>query len=220
MLGFDGWIGGRRRRPGNSSSASAWPVRDRAAHPDPAHGKLDILRQPIGQRILRYASLDDIAIWGVLALILMDWERIGRQGTFLVAFAVAAWVVPPPDGPPGGARPLVRPDLAGRRLRRRLGRPALHGRRFLAGRAWRPSGSTRKMDLLRHHVLLVIMPVFFPSTGLRTNWDVGGAAVRRRRLLLVMSVSGKLLGVRLAGRILKWGRAKPASSAGCCRPRR
>ncbi|HPU16224.1 MAG TPA: cation:proton antiporter, partial [Polymorphobacter sp.] len=28
--------------------------------------KLDILRQPLGQRILRYASLDDIAIWGVL----------------------------------------------------------------------------------------------------------------------------------------------------------
>ncbi len=35
--------------------------------------KLDILRQPIGQRILRYASLDDVAIWGVLALILLDW---------------------------------------------------------------------------------------------------------------------------------------------------
>src|SRR3569833_3422613 len=35
--------------------------------------KLDILHQPLGQRILRYASLDDIAIWAVLALILMDW---------------------------------------------------------------------------------------------------------------------------------------------------
>ena len=42
--------------------------------------KLEILRQPIGQRILRYASLDDIAIWGVLALILMDWERVGQAG--------------------------------------------------------------------------------------------------------------------------------------------
>jgi Kef-type K+ transport system membrane component KefB len=36
--------------------------------------KLGILRQPLGQRILRYASLDDIAIWGVLALILLDWS--------------------------------------------------------------------------------------------------------------------------------------------------
>ena len=50
--------------------------------------KLEILRQPIGQRILRYASLDDIAIWGVLALIMLDWERVGRQVGFLVAFAV------------------------------------------------------------------------------------------------------------------------------------
>jgi Kef-type K+ transport system membrane component KefB len=50
--------------------------------------KLELLRQPIGQRILRYASLDDIAIWGVLALILMDWERIGKQVFFLLAFGV------------------------------------------------------------------------------------------------------------------------------------
>ena len=53
--------------------------------------KLDILRQPLGQRILRYASLDDIAIWGVLALILMDWTRVGKQLGFLLAFAVVAW---------------------------------------------------------------------------------------------------------------------------------
>jgi Kef-type K+ transport system membrane component KefB len=34
--------------------------------------KLEILRQPIGQRMPRYASADDVAIWGVLAMILMD----------------------------------------------------------------------------------------------------------------------------------------------------
>ena len=67
---------------------------DRAADPDPAHGKLDILRQPISQRILRHASLDDdIAIWGVLALILMDWERIG-QNAFLRRLRCAATAVP------------------------------------------------------------------------------------------------------------------------------
>ena len=53
--------------------------------------KLEILRQPIGQRILRYASLDDIAIWGVLAVILMDWERVGKQVSFLIAFAVIGY---------------------------------------------------------------------------------------------------------------------------------
>ncbi len=55
--------------------------------------KLEILRAPLGQRILRYASLDDMAIWGVLAVILMDWTRIGRQLGFLAAFAVGAWLV-------------------------------------------------------------------------------------------------------------------------------
>ena len=61
------------------------------------------------------------------------------------------------------------------------------------------------MDKLRHHVLLVIMPVFFLSTGLRTNWDVGGTMVFvAAAVLLVASVSGKLAGVHLAGRILKW----------------
>ena len=62
-----------------------------------------------------------------------------------------------------------------------------------------------QMDLLRHHVLLVIMPVFFLSTGLRTNWTMGGEAVFvAAGLLLVASVAGKLIGVHLAGRILKW----------------
>ncbi len=49
--------------------------------------KLDILRQPLGQRVLRYASLDDIAIWAVLALVLLDFDRLGRQAVFLLGFA-------------------------------------------------------------------------------------------------------------------------------------
>ncbi len=63
-----------------------------------------------------------------------------------------------------------------------------------------------KMDQLRHHVLLVIMPVFFLSTGLKTNWAMGGTMVFVvAAFLLLASVSGKLAGVHLAGRILKWG---------------
>ena len=59
--------------------------------------------------------------------------------------------------------------------------------------------------MLRHHVLLVAMPVFFLSTGLRTNWALGGAAVFiAAGVLLVASVSGKLLGTHVAGKILKW----------------
>jgi Kef-type K+ transport system membrane component KefB len=64
----------------------------------------------------------------------------------------------------------------------------------------------QQMDALRHHVLLVVMPVFFLSTGLRTQWGLeGGAVFAAAALLLAASVGGKLLGTHLAGRILRWG---------------
>ena len=170
--------------------------------------KLDILRRPLGQRILRYASLDDIAIWGVLALILMDWQRVGRQAGFLVVFALVAWAfrrlmqrVPETDrwylALVWLAACALAADWAG--LHYMVGA-------FLAGAVldghWFDQG---QMDLLRHHVLLVLMPVFFLSTGLRTEWALGGALVFvAAAALLAASVAGKLIGVRLAGRILRW----------------
>jgi len=170
--------------------------------------KLEILRQPIGQRILRYASMDDVAIWGVLALILMDWHRMGKQVTFLVSFAIAAWAfrrlmlrLPERDRWYVG---LIWLTLCG------LGADwsGLHFMvgAFLSGtvmeRQW---FDQKQMDTLRHNVLLVFMPVFFLSTGLRTTWTMGGAAVSLAAgLLLIASVSGKLLGMRLAGSILHW----------------
>ncbi|MDM4764667.1 cation:proton antiporter [Pelomonas sp. SE-A7] len=170
--------------------------------------KLEILRQPVGQRILRYASLDDIAIWGVLALILMDWQRIGRQGAFLAVFALATWLfrklmraVPERDrwylGLVWLAVCAFGADWAG--LHFMVGA-------FLAGAVMDAEWFDQaQMDALRHHVLLVVMPVFFLSTGLRTQWDVGGSAVfLAAGLLLVASVSGKLIGVRIAGRVLGW----------------
>jgi hypothetical protein len=53
--------------------------------------RIEILRKPLGQRVLRYASMDDIAIWCVLALIMLDWTRVGRQTGFLIGFGLAAW---------------------------------------------------------------------------------------------------------------------------------
>ena len=65
------------------------------------------------------------------------------------------------------------------------------------------------MDLLRHHVLLVLMPVFFLSTGLRTSWTMGGLDVLlAAALLLAAAVAGKLAGVHLAGRVLGWARGE------------
>jgi Kef-type K+ transport system membrane component KefB len=170
--------------------------------------KLEILRQPLGQRILRYASLDDIAIWGVLALILLDWDRLGRQAIFVVAFTVAAIAIrslmkriPEPDRWYVSLIWLAACGFAGdwSGLHFMVGA-------FLAGVVLDQSWFDRtKMDQFRDHILLAIMPVFFLSTGLRTQWDVGGTAVfLAAGVLLFASVTGKLAGVHLAGRILKW----------------
>ncbi|WP_234083334.1 cation:proton antiporter [Azonexus sp. R2A61] len=209
LLGFDGWIG-ERGRPwqfvlgiGMACAVTALPILILFME------KLDILRQPVGQRILRYASLDDIAIWGVLALILMDWQRVGRQVVFLIAFTVVGWLF---------RQLMVRlaerdrwyvifiwlalcgfaADWAG--LHFMVGA-------FLAGAVIEAEWfDQERMDLLRHFVLMIVMPVFFLSTGLRTEWGVGGVAVfLAAGLLLLASVGGKLLGVRLAGRLLNWG---------------
>jgi Kef-type K+ transport system membrane component KefB len=65
------------------------------------------------------------------------------------------------------------------------------------------------MDRFRGVVLLTMMPVFFLSTGLRTQWDGGGAAVfGAAALLLVAAVAGKLGGVAIAGRVLGWQRGE------------
>ena len=170
--------------------------------------KLEILRENIGQRILRYASVDDIAIWGVLALILMEWERLGRQAAFLVAFGIAAY----------GFRRLMTRIPENDRWYVGLIWLALcafgadwSGLHFMVGAFL--SGAVmdaqwfnqKQMDQLRHNVLLVVMPVFFLSTGLRTNWQVGGGMVfATAGLLLVGSVVGKLIGTHIAGRILNW----------------
>lgn len=174
--------------------------------------KLEILRTALGQRILRYASLDDIAIWGVLALILLDWERIGRQAAFLVGFAVAAWAIrrlmarlPEADRWPVGLIWLALCGLAGdwSGLHYMVGA-------FLAGvvldAKWFGHDA---MDRFRGVVLLTIMPVFFLSTGLRTQWDGGGVAVfAAAALLLVAAVGGKLAAMGIAGRLLGWARGE------------
>ena len=208
LVQFDGWSGPQGKPwqfvlgVGMACAVTALPILILLME------KLDILRRPLGQRILRYASLDDIAIWGVLALILMDWERVGRQALFFVGFAVAAYLF----------RKLMRRLPAHDRWHAALiwlavcafgadwsGLHYMVGA-FLAGAIidahW---FEQEKLDQLRHHVLLIVMPVFFLSTGLKTSWSIGGAAVfAAAALLLLASVSGKLLGVHIAGKILGW----------------
>jgi len=206
---FGGWMGGKAMvwqfvlGIGMSCAVTALPILILLME------KLEILRQPIGQRILRYASIDDIAIWGVLALILLDWERVGRQVAFLLGFAILAYGIrklmawlPERDRWYVGIISLAASgfgaDWAG--LHFMVGA-------FLAGAildgCW---FNQAQMDMLRHHLLLTVMPVFFLSTGLKTNWSMGGSSVLLvAGVLLFASVTGKLIGTYLAGKILNWG---------------
>lgn len=171
------------------------------------------LRHPLGQRVLRYASLDDIAIWAVLALILLDWDRVLRQVAFLALFTLATLLM----------RRLI-PRLQDTTDRWYMGLAwllacalasdwaGLHYMvgAFLAGAVldarWFGQDS---LDRFRDTVLMALMPVFFLATGLRTNWETGGLAVLgAAALLLAAAIGGKLAGVHLAGRILGWPRGE------------
>ncbi len=208
LLAYEGWIGPSGGAwqfvlgIGMACAVTALPVLVLLME------KLDILRQPMGQRILRYASLDDVAIWGVLALIMLDWERVGRQLGFLLAFGVLTILfrrlmlrLPARDRWYVALIWLIAcslgADWAG--LHYMVGA-------FLAGVVMDADWfEQEKLDALFKNVLLVLMPVFFLSTGLRTKWDVGSYPVFFvAGLLLLASVGGKLAGAHIAGRALGW----------------
>ncbi len=166
----------------------------------------------IGMACAVTALLDDIAIWGVLALILLDFDRLARQGVFVLGFAVAAWLIrrlmarlSEADRWPVGLIWLAVCGLAGdwSGLHYMVGA-------FLAGVVLDAKWFGHEaMDRFRNIVLLTIMPVFFLSTGLRTQWEGGGLAVFGvAALLLAAAVGGKLLGVHIAGKLLGWSRTE------------
>ncbi len=208
LSGFPGWIGPNAHTwqfilgVGMACAVTALPILVLFLE------KLGVLRTALGQRILRYASMDDIAIWGVLALILMDWNRVGRQVGFVIAFIVVAlgfrWLMQRLEERDRWYVALIWLALSG------LGADwsGLHYMvgAFLAGAAIdRDWFDQDRLDSIRHNVLLLMMPVFFLSTGLRTEWQLGGPQVfLAAAMLLAASVGGKLLGTSLAGRALGW----------------
>lgn len=208
LMGYQGWVGPKAATwqfllgTGMACAVTALPVLVLLME------KLEILRQPMGQRILRYASLDDVAIWGVLALIMLDWDRMGRQFGFLAAFTLLTFAF---------RRLMARLEEGDRWYVALIWLIAcgfgadwagLHFMvgAFLAGVVMDADWFGRdKLDALFKNVLLVMMPVFFLSTGLRTKWDMGGWAVFfAGGLLLFASVAGKLAGAHIAGRLLRW----------------
>ncbi|SDG81690.1 MULTISPECIES: cation:proton antiporter [unclassified Duganella] len=208
LLNYEGWKGPKAADwqfmvgTGMACAVTALPVLVMLME------KLEILRQPMGQRLLRYASLDDVAIWGVLALLMLDWDRVGRQATFLVGFAVLTYLF---------RRLMVRLETNDRWAIALIwlilcafgadwaGLHYMVGA-FLAGVVMDAEWFDQEaLDALFKNVLLVMMPVFFLSTGLRTKWDVGGYSVFFvAGLLMLASVGGKVAAAHIAGKILKW----------------
>ena len=210
LLMFPGWIGQKAMSwqfvlgIGMACAVTALPILVLFME------KLGMLHQPLGQRALRYASLDDVAIWGVLALILLDWHRFGRQLGFLVGFVLASLAV---------RRLMARIPEHDRWYVALIWLAATgfvadwSGLHFMVGAflsglvldaAW---FDRRRLASFRQIVLLTVMPVFFLSTGLKTSWQVGsGAVFAAAAALLLASVGGKLAGIRIAANVLGWNK--------------
>jgi Kef-type K+ transport system membrane component KefB len=212
LASSDGWAGPNASTPqviagiGMGCAVTALPVLVLLME------RLGIMRQPIGQRLLRYASLDDVAIWAMLAIILVDTDRLVRQLLFLVGFVVAARLlralmsrIPERDRWHVALVWLIllafAADWSG--LHYMVGA-------FLAGVVCDARWFNReRLEQFRQQVLFLVVPVYFLSTGLRTEWDMGGQLVLgAAALLLLASVAGKLAGAHLAGRLLGWARGE------------
>jgi Kef-type K+ transport system membrane component KefB len=170
--------------------------------------QLGLLRTPLGQRVLRYASIDDIAIWAVLAVVVWDLDGLLRQVGFLIGFIALS----------RGLRVLIPRLPSSDRWFVGLiwlcwvalsahwaGLHYMVGA-FLAGAVMERNWfEAEHLDRMRDMVLLTLMPVFFLSTGLRTQWALGDVSVLLMALLLlVVAIVGKGLGVSLASRWLRW----------------
>ena len=172
--------------------------------------KMQLLKKDIGIRCLRYASFDDVAIWTVFAVIMLEWDKVARQSIFILMYVLLsvlirkyAKVVPPNDRLPiflgwvilcalvadwSGLHYIVGGFLAG----------------LVIDEEWI---GEETLSSLRKYVLLLIMPVFFLSTGLRTDWELGNPIVIGLALLLfVVQAFGKITGIRLAALINGWER--------------
>ena len=174
--------------------------------------KAGMLKQEIGVRCLRYASFDDVLIWTVMAIILLQWEKVVKQSIFLIVYVGLAFLfkkyshlIQQRDRLPIAlmwvAACSIASDWSG--LHYMVGG-------FLAGLIVTESwlGRTTVNDL-RYYVLTLLMPVFFLSTGLRTDWSIGGVTVLVVAVgLFAVQAAAKLLGVVAAGRILGWTKSE------------
>lgn len=172
--------------------------------------RMKILKTDIGVRCLRYASFDDVAIWTVFAIIMLEWNRVARQAVFLLVYVAVSFAI----------RKYADRISQQDRLPMFLGWVVLcalladwSGLHYIVGgflaglvidEDWI---SEEVLSNLRKYVLLLLMPVFFLSTGLRTDWELGNPIVIMLAIVLfVVQAFGKITGIRLAALVNGWDR--------------
>lgn len=172
--------------------------------------KLEIFHLNIGKRLLRYASLDDLLIWAVLSIIIMDWDRSIRQIVFIPVFILFSFILNKvviklknkSDIWPISLIWVIFisliADWAG--LHYMVGA-------FLAGAVMKSEWFDQKdLDYIKKNILLLLMPVFFLITGLKTDWSIsGGAAIVAMAItLFIIQFISKGAGIFISGKILRW----------------
>lgn len=170
--------------------------------------QMNILKSNIGVRCLRYSSFDDIAIWTVFALILLDWGRIFRQSIFFIVFIAISYFIFKYSNKIKEQDRLYFSliwiifcsyfsDWAG--LHYLVGG-------FLAGFILKEDWLGHEvLQNLRKYVLILMMPVFFLNTGIRTQWELTDITVILLAILLfITQSSGKIFGTFISGKILNW----------------
>lgn len=174
--------------------------------------KMHILKHDIGIRCMRYASFDDVAIWTVFAIIMLEWHRVARQGVFLLIYVLVALLIrkyshrlPQQDRMPmflawvvlcalvadwSGLHYIVGGFLAG----------------LVVDEEWI---GEEVLTQFRKYILMLIMPVFFLSTGLRTDWELGNPIVIALAVILfAVQAFGKITGIRLAALVNGWSKSE------------
>ena len=176
--------------------------------------QMGILGSPLGQRVLRFASVDDLVLWTILAFVLIDWNRLLAQFGFFLGFIPAGLTV---------RLCMRRLEVSDRWYAALIWLTVcalaaeyagLHFTvgAFLAGASLDLDWFDRaRVEQMRASVLFFMMPVFFLLTGLQTEWNPGESSILTvAGVLLFLSVLGKLTGVFLAGKMLGWRRGEAA----------
>ena len=201
---------------GTAMSITAFPVLARILE------ERNLLQSPVGIVALSCAAVDDITAWCLLAGLIAwvrsqtsPWLPLAGLGAYVV---VMTWAVRPLLAQHlGGRTSALQPETSRRTLAftllflflsawttERIGIHALFGAFFAGVVLPRSASFSRSLtSYLGTITSVLLLPLFFALTGLRTNVRFlrGGTFWFYCALIVVVAVLGKLLGCAVAGRV-------------------